>query len=112
MINVSLFEDSNKNVVGFEVSGHAEYADPGMDIVCSAVSALTITVINSIEEQCDDDFYSDFHQDTGYISLHFHGEPYRGCAMTLFPYREKPSEKHRDGKQVSSLRATTRIEGR
>ena len=29
-----------------------------------------------------------------------------------FPYREKPSEKHRDGKQVSSLRATTRIEGR
>ncbi len=32
--------------------------------------------------------------------------------MTLFPYREKPSEKHHDGKQVSSLRATTRIEGR
>ena len=32
--------------------------------------------------------------------------------MTLFLYREKPSEKHRDGKQVSSLRATTRIEGR
>ena len=30
----------------------------------------------------------------------------------LFLYREKPSEKHRDGKQVSSLRATTRIEGR
>ena len=25
--------------------------------------------------------------------------------MTLFLYREKPSEKHRDGKQVSSLRA-------
>ena len=39
-------------------------------------------------------------------------EPYGGCAMTLFLYREKPSEKHRDGKQVSSLRATTRIEGR
>jgi len=32
--------------------------------------------------------------------------------MTLFLYREKPSEKHCDGKQVSSLRATTRIEGR
>lgn len=30
----------------------------------------------------------------------------------VFLYREKPSEKHRDGKQVSSLRATTRIEGR
>ena len=42
----------------------------------------------------------------------FCAEPYRGCAMTLFLYREKPSEKHRDGKQVSSLRATTRIEGR
>lgn len=32
--------------------------------------------------------------------------------VLLFLYREKPSEKHRDGKQVSSLRATTRIEGR
>lgn len=42
----------------------------------------------------------------------FCAEPYGGCAMTLFLYREKPSEKHRDGKQVSSLRATTRIEGR
>ncbi len=29
-----------------------------------------------------------------------------------FPYWRKPSEKHHDGKQVSSLRATTRIEGR
>lgn len=87
MINVSLFEDSNKNVVGFEVSGHAEYADPGMDIVCSAVSALTITVINSIEEQCDDDFYSDFNQETGYISLHFHGEPSDTALIILRLFR-------------------------
>ena len=87
MTNVLLFEGSNKNVVGFEVSGHAEYADPGMDIVCSAVSALTITVINSIEEQCDDDFYSDFHQETGYISLHFHGEPSDTALIILRLFR-------------------------
>lgn len=32
--------------------------------------------------------------------------------MTLFSYGEKTSDQHRDGKQVSGLRATTRIEGR
>lgn len=30
------------------VDGHARYAEPGHDIVCSAVSALTINLVNSI----------------------------------------------------------------
>lgn len=33
---------------GFEVSGHALFANPGDDIVCSAVSVTTIGVINEI----------------------------------------------------------------
>ena len=35
---------------GFECKGHADFADEGMDIVCSAVSALTINAVNSIEK--------------------------------------------------------------
>ena len=35
--------------VGFYSTGHAEYADPGSDIVCAAVSALIINTMNSIE---------------------------------------------------------------
>ena len=34
---------------GFNVSGHALFANPGDDIVCSAVSVTTIGIINEIE---------------------------------------------------------------
>ena len=34
---------------GFEESGHAGYANAGDDIVCSAISAMTMLVINAIE---------------------------------------------------------------
>ena len=34
---------------GFEEKGHAGYAEAGSDIVCSAVSAMTMLIINAIE---------------------------------------------------------------
>ena len=37
-------------VHGIECSGHAGYAEEGHDIVCSAVSALTIALANGITE--------------------------------------------------------------
>ena len=40
--------------MAFSVTGHAEYADKGQDIVCSAVSALTINAVNSIERLTSD----------------------------------------------------------
>ena len=39
---------------GFQLTGHAEYAEPGEDILCSAVSALAINTVNSIEELTSD----------------------------------------------------------
>ena len=36
---------------GFSCTGHAEYADPGEDIVCSAVSALTQTCVYGLTEE-------------------------------------------------------------
>ncbi len=33
---------------GFEVLGHSDYAESGKDIVCSAVSILAYTLLNSI----------------------------------------------------------------
>jgi uncharacterized protein YsxB (DUF464 family) len=41
------------NLIGFDVSGHANYSIPGRDIVCAAISALTINTINSISELSD-----------------------------------------------------------
>lgn len=38
-----------------KISGHAGYAEPGKDIVCAAVTALTQTLIQSIENLTDDE---------------------------------------------------------
>lgn len=49
MIEV-LLKTQDLSIVGFEVSGHAQYEDRGKDIVCAAVSVLTINSINTLEE--------------------------------------------------------------
>jgi len=38
-----------------EISGHAGYAEYGKDIVCAGVTALTQTLIQSIENLTDDE---------------------------------------------------------
>ena len=37
-----------------EISGHAGYAEPGKDIVCAAVTALTQTMVHSIKALTED----------------------------------------------------------
>ncbi len=36
--------------VGFEISGHSLHADFGKDIVCAAISSMTMLVVNTITE--------------------------------------------------------------
>ena len=51
MIEVFIYSDGN-GFTGFEAKGHAGYADAPNDIICSAVSVLTVNTANSIEELC------------------------------------------------------------
>ena len=44
-----IFYRSNGIFWGFEEQGHTGYADAGEDILCSALSAMTMLVINTIE---------------------------------------------------------------
>ncbi len=55
MIEILFFVDSEnaQRFQGFIVSGHAEYDEPGRDIVCAAVSALTQSVVLGLEEVID-----------------------------------------------------------
>ena len=43
------FFKKNGHYFGFIETGHAGYAEAGDDIVCSALSAMTMLVINAIE---------------------------------------------------------------
>ncbi len=57
---------------GFECTGHAGYDDSGRDIICSAVSALAVNTVNSIEE---------FTQD----AMEVEQEPEGGFLRAVFP---------------------------
>lgn len=48
MIKVKIFRNSIGKISGFKVTGHANTAPHGQDIVCAGVSALTQTAILGI----------------------------------------------------------------
>jgi len=43
------FLKKNGVYYGFEENGHSGFADSGEDILCAAISAMTMLIINSIE---------------------------------------------------------------
>lgn len=47
MINISCKKKDNY-INYIKISGHANYADEGFDIVCASVSSIAITTINAI----------------------------------------------------------------
>lgn len=63
MIEIELTES------GILVAGHARYAEPGKDIVCAAVSALTQTLVASIEELTADEIEYSIEPGTADIKL-------------------------------------------
>ena len=49
MITVDFFQNKDGIFRGFQFEGHAGAGEYGYDIVCSAVSALSISTVNAIE---------------------------------------------------------------
>ncbi|MGB4661371.1 MAG: ribosomal-processing cysteine protease Prp [Mobilitalea sp.] len=70
MINVSVYKNAEKLITGFKLSGHADFAEYGSDIVCAAVSALVINTINSIENFTSDKFTLNQDEENGIIEFH------------------------------------------
>lgn len=60
MIRVNIIT-KNKAIAGFEMTGHAGYAEDGEDIVCAAVSVLAINTVNTLQKllQVDIDLVED-----------------------------------------------------
>ena len=52
-------------------SGHAEFARPGQDIVCAALSVLVINTLNSLEELCGLAIQPDTDEESGLIACRF-----------------------------------------
>lgn len=62
MIVVSVRKD------GIEISGHAGYAEAGKDIVCAGVTALTMSLVKSINDLTDDKI--EYEISPGRVDIH------------------------------------------
>jgi uncharacterized protein YsxB (DUF464 family) len=50
MIRIRVQQDRKGLIQQIKVTGHANFAEHGMDIVCAAVSAVTIGLVNAMEQ--------------------------------------------------------------
>ena len=55
MIHVTIYQNNQKECIGFRTEGHAGYDEEGQDIVCAAASVLIINTMNAIELYAMDD---------------------------------------------------------
>lgn len=63
MIKVYIYRNKAGKIFGYKINDHG---DP---IVCSAVSALALNTINSIEVFTDEKYLCDYEEDGGFLSL-------------------------------------------
>ncbi len=68
MTKITFFRQGD-TYYGFEESGHTGYADSGEDILCSAISAMTMLVINALEISYKSDVEYSFSDEGGQIKL-------------------------------------------
>ena len=83
MIRVTVYKTSRHEYTGFDVTGHAEYDDPGKDIVCAAASALVINAVNSIERFTDDETSCVSDEESGSITFRFSRIPSHDASLLL-----------------------------
>ena len=83
MIQITFEQNNAGQITGFLLEGHAEYADPGEDIVCAAVSALVINCINSIEALTDASCRQESDEENGRIRFQLSDEPSGGTQLLL-----------------------------
>ena len=86
MVRVTILKDQDNTCRGFETKGHAGYADQGQDIVCAAVSVLTINTVNSLEQFTEETFDLDADEKSGRIAVRFTHQPDAAAALLLSSY--------------------------
>ena len=92
-----LITKHEKQYRGFCVSGHAGFAESGSDIVCAAVSALSIHTVNGIEAYTQTAV--EYTSEDGLLTVNFPGELTTEAQVLMDAY-------------VSSLKQTIQQYGR
>ncbi|MGE6629077.1 ribosomal-processing cysteine protease Prp [Bacillus sp. NPDC077027] len=68
MINATITRStSDESITSFRMTGHAEYAEKGQDLVCAGVSAVVFGSVNSIIALTEIDPVLDIGEEGGYF---------------------------------------------
>ena len=86
MTTITIIKSSDDNFKKIECSGHAGFADRGEDIVCAAISVLTINTLNSIEKFTDDGIVITQDEKKGLITLEFKEIPSKEADILMKSY--------------------------
>ena len=68
MTKITFFK-RNGVYYGFRETGHSGYADAGADIVCAALSAMTMLIVNTVEVSYASDVEYTIDEDTADITV-------------------------------------------
>lgn len=71
----------DNKLIGFKLDGHASFRHCGYDIVCAAISCLSINTINSLEEIAHKEV--DVYQGDGFIEYSLHCKPSKQSNILL-----------------------------
>ncbi|MFC6207994.1 ribosomal-processing cysteine protease Prp [Levilactobacillus tongjiangensis] len=70
MIHATFHHGANR-IDSFQITGHADSGEYGQDIVCAAVSVLTITTVNALQRIAEIPIEVDNRdQEGGYLEVH------------------------------------------
>ena len=83
MTKVTIYKNEQNECVGFRAYGHAGYAEEGEDIVCAAISVLTINTINAIETFTDVKAKVQSNAKEGYIEFRILSKPTSESTLLL-----------------------------
>ena len=72
MIKITFFK-RGEVYFGFKETGHAGFDDAGKDIVCAAISAMTMLVVNAVEVSYASDIQYTIDEDTADIEVYAYG---------------------------------------
>jgi uncharacterized protein YsxB (DUF464 family) len=52
MIKVTIHRTQEGTIQSFKMTGHAEFAEHGQDIICAGASAVAVGTVNAIDQLC------------------------------------------------------------
>ncbi|MBQ8199007.1 MAG: ribosomal-processing cysteine protease Prp [Lachnospiraceae bacterium] len=104
MTTVTIYNDNTGKYIGFDVCGHAEYDNPGYDIVCAAISMLVTNTINSIEKFSGLSVGYESDEEEGVIKFHINDAPNHDSQLLIDAMILGLSELEKNYKQNVTLK--------